>query len=140
MNLNLDPARTAAESTMLDTCTVTRDGPGRRDDTFDEETLTYTAPTGDATTVYTGKCTCAAIANRGDGSSSQGGQDIYGDLWQIKIPATAAPQVGDIVTVTASAFDDELVGQEFTVVSVRGGTRAVTRTLRCVTRIRGPRT
>jgi hypothetical protein len=44
------------EDLMLDECEITRDPQGRSDDTWDDETGTYTKPALDREEVYTGKC------------------------------------------------------------------------------------
>ncbi len=132
--------RRAAEATMLDRCTITRDPAGPDSRPFDEQTLTY-GPAPAATPVYAGRCSVTPDNNIQAHADTQGGQDIYRDEYRARIPITATcPQIGDWLTVTAAADDPALLGRDYQIVKVITRSRAVTRQLRMVDRTRGPLT
>lgn len=100
--------RTTAESLMLDTCTVERPGAPVTDPVTG-------AVTPSLTLIYTGKCkvqqTLAQASNPVAGGHSFTVQDTRWDS-----PITAGPfAVNDVVTITASALDAQLVGRKFRV-------------------------
>lgn len=114
--------RAAAESLMVDACTVHRPG----------------APVTDAdgnvtaslTLVYTGMCkvqqTIAQSSNPTAGGHSFTVQDSRVDL-----PVTAGPLlVSDVVTLTASVLDPQLVGRKFRVVELFHKTYATAQRIR----------
>ncbi len=125
---------------MVDAVLITRDTQGPTDDVFDELTLTYTPPSSDAETVYEGVGLVGDMPDGGQGSSTEGGQDLWRDLFRCRIPMDAdVPQIGDVVTVTTAVNDPSLADRTFTITGVSGRTYAVTRILRMVERTRGPR-
>ena len=100
--------RAAAESLMLDTCTVGRPGAP----VTDPNTGAVTTP---LTTIYTGKCkfqqTLAQSSNPVAGEHQFTVQDVRWDT-----PVGAGPfLVDDVVTVTAAALDPDLTGKVFRV-------------------------
>lgn len=134
--------RAAAERTMLDRCTITRDPAAPDNRPFDEQTLTY-GPAPTATAIYGGRCSVTPDTDTMATSQTEGGQDIYRDQYRARIPlAATCPQIGDWLTVTAVAphGDPALVGLDLQVTKVITRSRAVTRQLRLVDRTRGPRT
>jgi hypothetical protein len=105
--------RTLANSSMPDTCVITR-GTGRG--VYDPETNTH-GPAG-SEPVWSGRCRVAT------GVSTEGHEVTVGSLrevlgrYTVHIPHDASPvDVDDVVTVTASA-DPQLVGQRLSVTSV----------------------
>lgn len=101
--------RAAAESLMVDTCTVTR-VTGR---TLDEDDGTYSDTT---SIVYSGKCRIqvrnAAVA----ALPLSGEREVVAFMLELQTPMTgAALAVGDVVTVTASLYDPTLADRVFRV-------------------------
>ena len=113
--LDLTAARDAVATIMVDACTVTRDAQGTDDDTLDQNTGTLTPPVPDTTTVYTGPCLVRPAQNQ-PRAVSEGGAAITASLYECSLPYSAAvPNPGDVLTVTASAWDADLVGRTFRV-------------------------
>lgn len=115
--LDLTRARLAAESLMVDACTITRDAKGADDDTLDQATGVLTPPNPDTTTVYSGPCLVHPVGNipRPEGLS-EGGVAIVTARYEATIPHTAAiARHGDVLTVTASQWNPGLVGRSFRV-------------------------
>lgn len=112
---------------MLDACTVYA-ASGSNDDVFDPDTLTWTKATDDV--VYNGACSindATTATTRMD--VDQGGQPSIGGRWTARILLRdRAVTPGSRLKVTKSR-DKALVGREFRVTSISGGTFALTRTL-----------
>jgi hypothetical protein len=117
--------REQAESLMVDSCTVQRSsGTVTNPDTG----VVYP----NLTTIYTGKCkiqkTVSQPANPEAGEHQFTLQDSRWDT-----PVTAGPfLVGDVVTVTASAMDAQLVGCSFRVVETFHKSAATAQRVRVV--------
>lgn len=121
-------------------CTITSDPQGPTDGGLDKTTGRITAPDDDSTVVYRGKCLLGAPQAAGS-STPDSGQDIYRDLYRIRIPvAAAAPPIGAVVTIDANPADVAQIGKTLTVTKVLGSSFPVSRLLGCVDRTRGPRT
>jgi len=104
--------RIAAEMRMLDACTITRSGGA---DTFNPTTGVYTTPAGSA--VYTGKCEVQVSDGLNARDTEVGGQEITLTRLTVKVPMSVEDvQVDDVVTITASLLDPDLVGQTFRVI------------------------
>jgi len=103
--------RTQAESLMIDECTVTRPG----DPVTDPETGNVTPG---STLVYTGPCKVQQTISQASNPSAGGHQFTVQDVrWDT--PVTAGPfLVDDVVTITASVMDPQLVGREMRVVEL----------------------
>jgi hypothetical protein len=100
--------RVAAESMMVDACTITRGGPPVTDPNTGDVTAT-------ATTVYMGKCKVQS-SNSSTASPDAGGHTFVVVSRQVHIPANAADVVdGDVVTVTASLLNAFTVGKQYRV-------------------------
>lgn len=98
--------RAAAESLMVDACTIRRRTGESTDDDTGFVTPTYT-------TVYTGRC--KVQQQSASASPSDVGQDnvLIGQL-ELHLPAaTTGPQPDDQATITASVNDADLVGRTF---------------------------
>jgi len=103
--------RAAAESLMLDACTVGNPTGTITNQTTGVVTVTYT-------NVYTGKCkvqsTTSAPAN-----PTVGGATFTVLRSEVHVPVGAfTPDDGQVVTITACALDALLVGRVFRVVSL----------------------
>lgn len=110
---------------MVDACTITRIGERVTDTTTGE----VTEPT---STLYTGKCRvqqASAQAQREDA-----GEDRLLLLrLEVQLPMSVTDlEVGDLVTVTASAHDPDLPGRVFRVHDLAHKTHATARRVQCV--------
>lgn len=124
---NVAPILTAgwllAESLMVDTCTI-----ARRTTVTDENTGVQT-PTD--TELYDGRC--RAQQGVADGQRADAGEVSVILLrveLQLPVAGTEGIAEGDIVTITAATFDDDLVGKVFRVRDVQRKTHPVMRRLR----------
>ena len=103
--------RREAEALMVDACTVTRPG----DPVTDPETGDVTPS---STPVYTGPCKVQQTISQASNPSAGGHQFTVQDS-RVDVPVSAGPlAVDDVVTVTASVLDPQLVGAEFRVVEL----------------------
>lgn len=100
--------RRAAESLMLDSCTITRPGEPVTDPNTGDVTNT-------STTVYAGKC--KVQSKDSSTSNPEAGGAVYTVVSrQVHIPANAADvRDGDVVTVTASRLNAFTVGKRYRV-------------------------
>jgi len=99
--------RASAESLMLDACTVQRPG------------TPVTDPDGAVSTplaeVYTGRCKVQQTISQASNPSAGGHQFTVQDS-RVDFPVMAGPlAVDDVVTMTASVLDPQLVGRVFRV-------------------------
>lgn len=103
--------RAAAERGMVDACVIRRRA---GEPVVDDNTGEVTAA---VTDVYTGRCEFQQNASGGAARAVQPGEDFQLLLQLVlKLPIAApALEVGDEVTVTAAALDEQLVGQVFLV-------------------------
>ena len=100
--------RAAAESLMVDECTITRPG----DPVTDPDTGDVTNTT---TEVYTGKCKVQS-KDSATANPEAGGAVFTVVSRQVHIPANAADvQDGDVVTITASLLNLFTVGKQYRV-------------------------
>ena len=100
--------RLAAESLMLDACTITRPGEVVTDPNTGDVTNT-------STTVYSGKC---KVQSKDSATSSpEAGEASFTVVSrQVHIPANAADiRDGDVVTITASRLNAFTVGKQYRV-------------------------
>ena len=100
----------AALALMQDACTVTR--------ITGQATNTQTgAVTNTTSTIYTGRCKIQRFGTTGAGTArpaTVGEAQVYQLPAAVHVPMTVTGvQVGDIVTVTASVLDPDLVGRTF---------------------------
>lgn len=103
--------RREAEALMIDACTVTRPG----DPITDPETGDVTPS---STPVYTGPCKVQQTISQASNPSAGGHQFTVQDS-RVDFPVSAGPlAVDDVVTVTASVLDPQLVGSVFRVVEL----------------------
>lgn len=116
MPLNLSGVTRFAESMMVSTCDITRDAGSYDDDTFSQATGQYSQPVGDTTTLYSGKCMIASLASFN--TQAEGESDPEISLYDVFIPIdSTAVEKWDLVTITASPNDPNLVGAQFYVLS-----------------------
>lgn len=120
-------ARTAAELLMEDTCAITRDPQFVADSTLD--TATGSLTTGPTSTIYAGACTVTPVT-RQQAETDEGGAPLLRLDYRASIPVDAPEvAVGDVLTVTASVRDAQLVGQRFVVRATPVSTNAYQRPL-----------
>lgn len=114
--------RTAADARMVDACTLAHPG---GDPTFDDGTYTPDP----ATTYYTGPCEVqleGSIAQE----SEAGGAEVTFERLIVKVPISVEDAaINDVVTITDSLLDPDLVGQVFTVTSTHAKSFATARRL-----------
>ena len=104
----LPELRRAAESLMLDTCTVC---PVTG---VDESTGAPTL----GTPVYTGKCKVQTTQAQ-EANPEAGGATYTVQRYAVHVPVGAfVPVVGHVVTITAAALDAGLVGRQYRVVAL----------------------
>jgi hypothetical protein len=117
--------RAAAESLMVDTCTIRH----RTGETTDTTTGVVTPTT---TTVYTGRCKVqqstlgAASEPRDPGEAS-----VRLVAYAVHLPVATSTGIrdGDEITITAAGHDPDLVGKVFTVLGTMAKTYATARRL-----------
>lgn len=108
--LELTSARLAAETLMIDECTIVRDSQGGDDDTLNQTTGTLAAPDNDTSSVYTGKCHFHAATNV-PRDINEGGDVVTAAVYEASIPHSATPpRQGDVFILTACDWDEALVG------------------------------
>lgn len=95
--------------------------------TFDPDTASYTTPA--YITVYTG---AALLRPDSDSMAAVGETTTELSSYTLKLPANTAIEVGDTVAVTASDFDDGLVGVGLRVMDVTNDEWQIARRCRCV--------
>ncbi len=101
--------RVAAEALMLDACTVHRPGTPVTDPASG-----VVAPS--LTLIYTGKCKVQKTASQASNPTA-GGHSFTVQDSRVDFPVSAGPfLVDDVVTVTASVLDPQLVGRAFRVI------------------------
>lgn len=104
--------RTAAEARMVDACTITRSG---GEETLNPTTGVYTTPA--PTTIYSGACEVQVSDGLNAQETEAGGQVVTQRRVTVKVPmSVTGVQVDDVVTITASALDADLVDEVFRVV------------------------
>lgn len=126
----LPQMRVEAEANMTDECEITRLDPEAAAPEMDPETLEYPEPA--RVTVYEGKCKIQIKAVTAGGSSSDAGerQSITQES-QLHLPVAGTEGVvpTDVAEVTASRFDESLVGRKFTVIGRHEKSHATARRL-----------
>lgn len=124
----LPELRAHAESMMRDTCTVTR--PRSAEETWNDVTGTYEA--GVPPVIYSGMCRVRnSMAN--PQAAEAGEAEWAADLVYISLPVATSAGVmdGDVVTITACAYDPVLVDMVATVVGGHAQTHSTARRLPC---------
>jgi hypothetical protein len=112
------------EAQMVDTCTITRDALGVEDAVLDRDTGELTDPSAPET-IYSGKCILKEVVTK-DILFEQGGQYQERDMMKALLPVTAEGiQLGDVLTLTATAYNADFLGIEMRVFQVQGGTHKV---------------
>ena len=103
--------REAAESLMVDACTVTRPGPVVTDPVTGNVTPS-------STPAYTGACKVQQTISQASNPTAGGHAFTIQDS-RVDVPVSAGPlKVNDVVTITASVLDPQLVGTVFRVVEL----------------------
>lgn len=110
-------ARATIESTMVDTCAVTRDAERETDDVLDETTLALNPAVGEPATIYEGACSLSPRLDQR--TVDVGGRQVTVRRSQVRLPSTTPEiRVGDKFTLTASASASPLEGRLLTVTDV----------------------
>jgi hypothetical protein len=126
LHSGLRDLRRIAETLMVDTCTITREGTGRGP--FNAETGTYAPP--ERVEVYTGKCRVqiqsmnVAVSNAGDRVGV-----VQQAEWQGPVIGTEGVAVDDVIRIDVAVNDAALEGRELTVASLHTKSYATSRRL-----------
>lgn len=114
--------RAAAESLMVDTCSIGR----TTGEATDTDTGVVTPTT---STVYTGRCRVQQSQLGAASTPDDPGQAAVRLVaFAVQLPMSVVGlRVGDVVTVTASVHDPDLVGRTFTVLGLAHKTHATSR-------------
>lgn len=120
--------RAAAESLMVDACTITAAG---ADGGFDDTTGQYGTSTAGAAS-YAGKCR-VQVPNVVERSANAGERDwtLQAAIISVPIVGSEGVKVGHKVTIDAATSDSALQGRIYTVVAEHHKTFATARRLRC---------
>jgi hypothetical protein len=111
--------RAAALALMVDTCTITRT-------TGTSTNLQTGAVTPTTSTIYSGVCRVQRLPSGGVARPATVGEaQVYQQPLYVQVPTSVAGVlVDDVVTVTASALDPDLVGRTFWVKELGAKTHA----------------
>lgn len=114
--------RAAAESLMVDTCTVTR----LAGEVTNEDTGVVTPTT---STVYTGRCRVQQSQLGADSTPADPGEAYVRVVaFEVQLPmSVVGVRVQDVITITASPLDPDLVGRAFNVLGLAHKTHATAR-------------
>ena len=120
--------RIAAESLMVDTCTITKPGTGQGP--LNPDTGKYDAPA--PVVVYSGKCR-VQVPNVAESVQDSGERawTVQDALVMLPVVGSEDVLVGHTVTITAASLDAQLVGKRYTVTAGHHKTHATARRLRC---------
>jgi hypothetical protein len=128
VSVDLTGPRATLEARLVDACAITRDAEREGDDVLDPDTLVLARPSGDTTTIYEGPCLIGPILT--EQVVVVGAREITRRRYRARLPHTApAPQVGDVLTVTAAEYDPELVDASMVVTDVPLRTYQVSRVI-----------
>jgi hypothetical protein len=101
--------RALAETLMVDTCTVTRESAAFTNPDTGQQTIS-------TATVYTGRCKVQHRTSGGARDEDVAEANLLMLRLSVHLPVSATGvRTGDIITVTASVGDAELVGRRFIV-------------------------
>lgn len=131
----LPELRAAAESLMLDTCTITRAGTGTGP--WNDETGQYDPPA--RITVYTGKCKIQDKSIIAGSTSSDAGERAViaqGSELQLPVIESASVAINDVAHIDNCVLDPSLTDREYTISARHGKSQATSRRLR-VTEVTG---
>lgn len=123
--IDMGMARTAAESLMSSTCTITRDVGGQ---VWDEESGTYTP--GEPLLVYQGKCK-VQDNSRSVTEVLAGERRAAVDAVELHLPIDGSEAVrrDDDVVIDSNPLDPGMVGRRFTVQALPSGSLKTARRL-----------
>lgn len=124
---DLSVARVMVEALMDDTCTITRDPEQFSDDVLDTVTGRLVPPNPDTISIYEGRCKVSPQRTQSS-ERQEGGVDVYARKYNGSIPWNSPmPVIGDLLLITSSYRDPQLVGKVFRVQSVEVSTFLVSR-------------
>lgn len=129
----LPELRAAAESLMLDTCTITRVDPDAIRGPIDPATNQY--PPLPRITVYSGKCKLqdkSVIAASTAGDSGERAVVTQGSELQLPVIESADVAINDIAHMDTCVNDPSLTGHEYTIAARHGKSQATARRLRVI--------
>lgn len=116
---------------MVDACTIARGG---ADPVTDPETGVVTYPTGPA--FYTGRC-LVQLPDVQESDVEAGEREWVQQRARIDVPMSVTGiRIDDVVTVTRSVLDPDLVGRRYVVAGLMHKTYATARRLRCTEVVR----
>jgi hypothetical protein len=116
---------------MVDACTIARAG---REPVTDPDTGVVTYPTGPA--FYTGPC-LVQLPDVQESDVQAGEREWTQQRARIDVPmSVTGVRVDDVVTVTRSELDPDLVGRRYVVAGLMHKTFATARRLRCTEVVR----
>lgn len=122
--------RRAAESLMVDTCTIKRPDPEAEPGQMDPDTMQY--PATDLITVYTGPCRVQVRAVTATPKDVTVGERVGGEQTsELQLPVVGSEDVAvnDVVTIVTAANDASMVGRTYTVTGRHEKTHATARRL-----------
>lgn len=123
----LAAGRAAAESLMVDTCTIRRVAGATSDPDTGEETPTYES-------LYTGNCRVQQAQAQAQ-SEDVGEDQLLLLRLEVQLPMSVVGlEVGDHITLTASVHDPDLVDRVFLVHDLAHKTHATARRVQCLER------
>ena len=120
--------RRAAESMMVDTCTITRASAGAPVVDNNNGTVTPAAPA----TIYAGPCR-VQLPDAVEKAAEAGGDalSVQAAIISLPVAGSEAVAVGDVVTVTSATFDADLAEVDYVVRGLHRKSHATARRLRC---------
>lgn len=126
---DLTAGREAFEAVMEDECIIVSDPEGGDDDVLDLDTGLLERPDPDESEIYNGKCLISATSPN-PRLATEGGRYSTQVIYSASLPVSASGVAdGQILTITASRRDPELVDKEFRVTGVLYDTFAISRDL-----------
>lgn len=133
---HLTRASTHLAANLPDTCTIAApDLPGA----FNTTAGVYAAPTS-GTVSYTGACMVTQTSPHLAPTHEQAGQERQLESHRVRIPASATtPDLGDVVTVTGSVLNPDMVGLVFEIVGLHPTSMMVSKILGCRSHERSPK-
>lgn len=118
--------RDEQEALFRDAATITR--PGSGEPVLDPDTGELTPPAG--TELYSGPCLIRGAT--WEGTNVEAGEaDVRLRVFSAKFPVDTDVEIFDIVTPTASAYDESLIGREFWVTDVLRDGWQISRSVIC---------
>lgn len=123
---DLTRAQSRVESLMVDVCKITRDPQQEFDDVLDVDTGELGQPDSDQLFVYRG--VCIVKPNKGYRQTDVGGETTAERYHDLLVPLSAPEvRIGDLVEITVSQRDPQLLGDKFVVTDTIATSFAIVR-------------